>query len=262
MTILDTILTTKQSEVRTFQKETFPERTTPVRGKLSDRLDTSDTLEVIAEIKRASPSKGVIHPSLNAVELATRYEQSGAAAISVLTDSTYFQGSFEELKAVAEAVELPVLCKDFIIESVQIDKAYAHGASIVLLIVAALDDRTLHELFAYATDLGLEVLVEVHTPEELTRALTLGAKLIGVNNRNLKSFEVSLETTKEIAEHLPQDLGIHLISESGIATENHAQTASSYGAHGLLVGESLVRSKAVEDALPKLKVRRQRHDTH
>lgn len=262
MTILDTILITKQSEVIAFKNEAFPPRTIPVRGKLSERLHTSETLEVIAEIKRASPSKGVIHASLDAVELAKRYEQSGAAAISVLTDATYFQGSFEDLKAVAEAVELPVLCKDFIIESVQIDKAYTHGASIVLLIVAALDDHTLHELYSYATALSLEVLVEVHTPEELTRALTLGAELIGVNNRNLKTFDVSLDTTKRIAEHLPQDDGIYVISESGIATETHAQTVRSYGADGLLVGESLVRANSVEEALPRLKVRRKNHDTY
>ncbi|MFC4354949.1 indole-3-glycerol phosphate synthase TrpC [Chryseomicrobium palamuruense] len=262
MTILDTILTTKQQEVDTFRKETFPTRTIPLRTKLSDRLRSSDTLEVIAEIKRASPSKGVIHPSLDAVELAKRYEKSGAAAISVLTDTTYFKGSFDDLKAVAESVEVPVLCKEFIIDTVQIEKAYAHGASLILLIVAALEAQTLHKLFTFATDLGLEVLVEVHTPEELATALELGAELIGVNNRNLKTFEVSLETTQTIAELLPRDRGIYLISESGIVSAHDALQASSFGAHGLLVGESLVRSNSVEEALPKLKVRRHTDDAH
>ncbi|WP_342526514.1 indole-3-glycerol phosphate synthase TrpC [Chryseomicrobium sp. FSL W7-1435] len=262
MTILDTIIATKYKELEQLKKTIFPGRAIPLRRKLSDTLTQSNRLEVIAEIKRASPSKGLIHPNLDAVEQAKRYVTGGAAAISVLTDQEYFQGSFDDLKQVAEATELPVLCKDFMVDSLQIDAAYHHGASIILLIVAALEVETLHSLYTYATGLGLEVLVEVHDEEELEVALTLGAQLIGVNNRDLRTFEVSLDTTERLASMIPTSANIHLISESGIVTQQDAERLSACGAHGLLVGETLVRASSVEEALQALQVGRVVHDTH
>lgn len=262
MTILDTILETKQYEVQELQLTNLPKRTIGKRPRLSDSLRASDTLEVIAEIKRASPSKGLIHKDLDAVAQATRYVAGGAAAISVLTDSKYFQGSFTDLEQVAQAVQLPVLCKDFVIDRIQIDAAYSYGASIILLIVAALDKVRLRELYEYATSKGLEVLVEVHDEKELEIALQLGAELIGVNNRDLHTFTVSLETTERLAKRVAGLSHIHLISESGIESADDAERLSSSGAKGLLVGESLVRSSSVEEALQSLKVRRKIHDTH
>lgn len=262
MTILDTILETKQHEVRELQLTNLPLRTVGERPRLADSLRASDTLEVIAEIKRASPSKGLIHKDLDAVAQATRYVAGGAAAISVLTDSKYFQGSFTDLEQVAQAVPLPVLCKDFVIDRIQIDAAYSYGASIILLIVAALDKQDLQDLYRYATSKGLEVLVEVHDEDELETALQLGAELIGVNNRDLRTFTVSLETTERLAKRVSSLPDVHLISESGIESADDAERLSPCGAKGLLVGESLVRSSSVEDALQSLKVRRKVHDTH
>lgn len=262
MTILDTILATKYKEVEQLKTTTLPGRSIPLRKKLSVALTHSNHLEVIAEIKRASPSKGLIHPNLDAVSQASRYVAGGAAAISVLTDTEYFQGSFDDLQQVAKSTELPVLCKDFMVDPIQIDSAYSHGASIILLIVAALEVDTLQELYNYATNLGLEVLVEVHDEEELEIALGLGASLIGVNNRDLRTFEVSLGTTERLAKKIPTTANVHLISESGIVTTEDAERLSNCGAHGLLVGETLVRADSVEEALQALQVRRVVHDAH
>ena len=152
----------------------------------------AEHLHVIAEMKRASPSKGLIAEGADPVAQAIAYTEAGAACISVLTDATFFKGSFDDLAAVAEAVPTPLLCKDFMIHKVQIDRAKNAGASVILLIVAALTTEELAELYAYAMESGLEVLVEVHDEEELERALKIDAKLIGVNNRDLRTFEVDL----------------------------------------------------------------------
>ena len=173
-------------------------------------------MEVLSEIKRASPSKGIIADQANPVEQAKAYANAGAACISVLTDSTFFKGSFADLAAVAEVVEIPLLCKDFIIHEVQIDRAREAGASVILLIVAALDDATLQRLHGYATGQGLEVLVEVHDAKELDRALAVNAKLIGVNNRDLRTFDVDLARTEEMAKLFPFNENHVFISESGI----------------------------------------------
>ena len=262
MTILDTIIATKYKEVEQLKTIVLPERSIPLRQKLSNTLTHSNRLEVIAEIKRASPSKGLIHPNLDAVAQASRYVAGGAAAISVLTDIEYFQGSFEDLKQVANSTDLPVLCKDFMVDPIQIDAAYSHGASIILLIVAALEVDALHALYDYATRLGLEVLVEVHDEEELEIALNLGAQLIGVNNRDLRTFEVSLDTTERLARKIPVTANVHLISESGIVSQQDAERLSACGAHGLLVGETLVRADSVEEALQAFQVGRVVHDAY
>jgi indole-3-glycerol phosphate synthase len=256
MTILEKILQTKRLEVKQLLMEEciVSCETLPKRPSLFEFLRESHRLEVIAEMKRASPSKGMIAGNTNPVEQAKAYEQAGAACISVLTDSSFFKGSFEDLAAVAKAVNLPLLCKDFIIHEVQIDRAKKAGASIILLIVAALNDATLQRLHHYATGLGLEVLVEVHDAKELNRALAVNAKLIGANNRDLKTFHVDLARTEEIAMRFPFNENQVFISESGIMGAEDARRAAKAGASAVLVGESLMRSASVEDSLRSLQV--------
>lgn len=242
MNILDEIIAAKRKEIKQYKGiERAAANGFLEKSRLADRLRRGPG--VIAEIKRASPSKGDIRLDVDVAEQAKIYEQAGAAAISVLTDELYFKGSMADLEKVARLVSVPVLCKDFIVDNVQIDRAKNAGATIILLIVAALEQGELEELFAYAQAEGLEVLVEVHDREELGVAVELGAELIGVNNRNLKTFEVSLQQTAHIAEHFPVGSSSLLISESGILTEDDAAFAFSKGASGVLVGEALMRSE-------------------
>ncbi|TAA71880.1 indole-3-glycerol phosphate synthase TrpC [Planococcus salinarum] len=242
MNILDEIIAAKRREIQDYKSiEPASPNGFAEKSRLADRLRQGRG--VIAEIKRASPSKGDIRLDVDVAEQAKIYEQAGAAAISVLTDELYFKGSMADLEKVARLVSVPVLCKDFIVDSVQIDRAKNAGATIILLIVAALEQGELEELFAYAQAAGLEVLVEVHDRAELQIAVDLGAELIGVNNRNLKTFEVSLQQTAHIAKHFPEDSHSLLISESGIVSEGDASFAFSKGANGVLVGEALMRSQ-------------------
>jgi indole-3-glycerol phosphate synthase len=193
-TILDKIIDQKKKEVLILREEgqQFLGTNQPKRSFIQ-KLQTADEISIISEFKRASPSKGMINNIIDPSYQAGLYEEYGASAISVLTDETFFKGSFSDLKAVRSKVNLPILCKDFIIDKLQIDLAASFGADIILLIVAALDENRLVELFQYAKGLGLEVLVEVHNQEELERALKTGAKLIGVNNRDLKMFYFCLK---------------------------------------------------------------------
>lgn len=242
MNLLEKIVAAKREEIKSFTAvENLTAQEFPAKNSLAESLRKKKG--VLAEIKRASPSKGDIRLDVDVAGQAKIYEEAGAAAISVLTDHAFFKGSMEDLRKVAEIVTVPVLCKDFIIDEIQIDRAKEAGASIILLIVAALERKELERLFSHAQSKGLEVLVEVHGVEELEIALELGAELIGVNNRNLKTFEVSLERTAEIAEHFPSGSNSLLISESGIFSESEAQFAFSKGASGILVGEALMRSK-------------------
>lgn len=254
MTILSKIIEQKQLDLHQLLevKPNF-QTISKERPSLYHTLMTSPTLQVIAEMKRASPSKGDIATHINPVEQALEYEQAGAACVSVLTEQAFFKGSFEDLNAVANAVDIPVLCKDFIVHEIQIDYAKAAGASVILLIVAVLSDERLEALYTYANALQLEILVEVHDAAELNRALAIDAKIIGVNNRNLKTFEVQLSKTEEIARHLPAH-GIAFISESGIWTEDDAKFVANSGAKGVLVGESLMRSGDVKKALQSLQI--------
>ena len=254
MTILDKIIEQKKSELPGLlaNAPSFPS-VTKMRPSLYETLINTNTLQVISEMKRASPSKGDIATHIDPVEQATQYETAGAACISVLTEQAFFKGSFNDLNAVAQAVNIPVLCKDFIIHEVQIDYAKAAGASVILLIVAALTDEQLQTLFTYATNLELEVLVEVHDLDELQRAMNIGVKIIGVNNRNLKTFDVSLTNTREIAQHLSSS-SIAFISESGIWNAQDAAYVAEAGAKGVLVGESLMRSGDVHAALKTLQI--------
>ncbi|MBQ0138354.1 MAG: indole-3-glycerol phosphate synthase TrpC [Kurthia sp.] len=256
MTILEKILKEKENEVAYLMEKKPPKDLQLPIHSLYERLLHQQSLQVIAEIKRASPSKGEINGAVNPVEQAKQYEAAGAACISVLTDTPFFKGTFDDLRQVAAAVNIPVLCKDFIIHSIQIDYARAAGASVILLIVAALEKEKLHELYAYAKALKLDVLVEVHNQAEYKIAEALGAKIIGVNNRNLKTFEVDLQHTESIASQFSRTEGRVLISESGIKTVEDAQIVSSYGANAILVGETLMRATNVMETLPQLKVQK------
>ncbi|WP_155591752.1 indole-3-glycerol phosphate synthase TrpC [Lysinibacillus cavernae] len=259
MNILNKILQQKRIEVVALLEQPDPlaNFSEKPRPSLFESLHKAHTLQVIAEMKRASPSKGLIAGGADPIAQAQVYAQAGAAAISVLTDKEFFKGSFQDLAAVARTVEIPLLCKDFMIDRVQIRFAKAAGASIILLIVAALTDEALRDLYSYATGLGLEVLVEVHDREELQRALAVDAKLIGVNNRDLRSFEVSLQRTREIAEAFPFDEERVLISESGIWSQEDANQVAMMGASGVLVGEALMRSGDAGQALQHLQVRKE-----
>jgi indole-3-glycerol phosphate synthase len=199
-----------------------------------------DALGLIAEVKKASPSAGVIAEDFDPVAIAQQYEQAGAHAVSVLTDEQFFQGKLAYLTQVREAISLPVLRKDFMLHEAQIYEASVAGADAILLIVAALEQERLQALFQEAELCQLDVLVEVHTREELDRALDLGAKLIGINNRNLTSFTVDLHATEEISEDVPND--VVLVSESGIKTRGDTQRVFDCGCNAILVGESLMRT--------------------
>ncbi len=200
----------------------------------------SDALGLIAEVKKASPSAGIIAADFDPVAIASQYEAAGAHAISVLTDEQYFQGHLSYLTKVRGAVELPCLRKDFMLHEVQIFEAAVAGADAILLIVAALEQRELEALNKTAESCQLDVLVEVHTREELDRALDLGAKVIGINNRNLTTFEVDLATTEELSEEVPDD--VILVSESGLKTQADTVRVHAAGCQAILVGESLMRT--------------------
>lgn len=200
---------------------------------------------VIAEVKKASPSKGVIREDFEPVAIATSYESGGATCLSVLTDSEFFQGSFDYLAQVRQSVNLPLLCKEFIIYPYQIYQARIHGADAVLLIAAILSDKDLGYFTRIAKALGMTALVEVHTAEELDRVLTLeSVKVIGVNNRNLEDFSVSLDTTRELLTQAfsnPKSADIIFVSESGIHQPSDVAQVAQAGAQAILVGESLMR---------------------
>lgn len=199
----------------------------------------SGNIRLLAEVKKASPSKGLIRPDFDPVAIAKTYEASGASAISVLTDEKYFQGHADYLKAVRAAVSLPVLRKDFIVDPYQIYEARAWSADAILLIVAALSKDRLSEYMALAASLGMASLVEVHTDQELDTALDINAIIIGVNNRNLQTFETSLDTTIDLASRIPS--GKVIVSESGIFSRDDVEYLMSAGVDAILVGESLMR---------------------
>ena len=199
-----------------------------------------DSIKLIAEIKRASPSKGLLCPNLDAASLARTYSRSGAAAISVLTESDHFQGSFADLEAARMEVDLPLLCKDFFVDHYQIYEARDHGADAILLIAAILTQQELKVLLETTLSLGMVALVEVHNRHELTRILKLSPGIIGINNRNLADFSVDLETTLKLRPLIPED--VLVISESGIHTHDDVLRLQKAGVNAILVGEALVTS--------------------
>jgi len=208
--------------------------------RLRSALQTSG-INVIAEFKRRSPSKGMIREGANPIEIARAYQAGGAVAMSVLTEEDYFAGSLEDLRQVKATVDLPVLRKDFIVDEYQVYESAAAGADAILLIVAALDDELLSRLRRLAEDeLQMDALVEVHTSEEMRRAVACGAKLIGVNNRDLRTFEVSLETSLSLPREAPSDA--LLVSESGLNNAADVQRLYDAGYRGFLIGETLMRA--------------------
>ncbi|MBO9541838.1 indole-3-glycerol phosphate synthase TrpC [bacterium] len=241
MTILDEILASKAQEVASLVAGTPPVRRTAPRSFMA-HLRAHGPVALIAEIKRKSPSRPMIREAFEPAAMARAYEAGGAAALSVLTDAPYFGGSLSDMAAAREAVGLPVLRKDFLIDPRQVHEAYAAGADALLLIAAALTDDRLREMMAVCREVGLEFLLEVHTPDEMRRALALEAPLVGINNRDLKTFTVDLAVTRELAtlartaERVPM-----LVSESGIASPEDRSLLEAWGIEAMLVGESLLR---------------------
>ena len=233
MNVLSEIIAKKRERVREAKARARPHA---FRSALQ-----ADGINVIAEFKRRSPSKGMICEDANPVDVAIAYKAGGAVAMSVLTEEDYFAGSLDDLRGVKSAVDMPVLRKDFIVDEYQVYESAAAGADAILLIVAVLDDELLVRLRRLAEDeLGMDALVEVHTSDEMRRAARCGAKLIGVNNRDLRTFEVSLETSLSLAREAPSEA--LLISESGLNSAADLQRLYDAGYRGFLIGETLMRA--------------------
>lgn len=256
MSILQKILAEKEKEVEKLAGQTFDQPPAKQVPTFRELVQTSDSMNIISEIKRSSPSKGEIDMGVDPIKQAENYSKNGASAISVLTDQKFFNGSMDDLKAVREVVDIPILCKDFVIDPVQIDQAKSAGANIILLIVAALSDENLEKLYNYTLEQNLEALVEVHNEEEMKRALELDPKLLGINNRDLNTFNVSLETTKKLSSMVTNPDTI-IVSESGMKEKDDVILARNAGAKAILVGETLMESKHLKETFNELKVPRQ-----
>ncbi len=242
-TYLDRILAQTVETVAADKRKTSPEQMAANVRFAPQAIPTTfqrDSLAVIAEFKRASPSKGRFPVEVSPTDVTESYCAGGAAAISCLTDEPFFQGTLGDLREVVKAAagRVPVLRKDFTIDSYQIDQARANGASMVLLIAASLDDAQLKDFREHAESLGMQALVEVHDEEETERAVKSGASLIGINNRDLRSFNTDLATTERIAPQLPK--GTTIVGESGIFTVDDAERMVAAGCHAIVVGESLI----------------------
>jgi indole-3-glycerol phosphate synthase len=251
--ILDRIVEQKREEVARLLRHGFiaPEQEIPApRGFRQALLDFSG-VAVIAEIKKASPSKGIISHDFEPVGIARSYQQGGAQAISVLTDEHFFQGSLAYIPLVRQAVDLPVLRKDFIVHEIQIRQAKAFGADAILLIAAILDQPQLEDFSALARELALDVLVEVHDEGELEKSLAAGSTLIGINNRNLNDFSVELETTFRLKRLIPREIPV--VSESGISTREEMKKLGQNEVKAALIGESLMRQADRVAALRELR---------
>jgi len=216
---------------------------------LKRKLDSGNSA-VIAEIKKASPSKGVIRDDFDPVQIAKSYEKAGAACLSILTDEDFFQGHDDFLVAARAACRLPVIRKDFMMDAYQVYEARALGADCILLIVAALDDDTLKSLYHLSADLGMDTLVEVHDAEELQRAMALDLSFVGINNRNLRNFETRLSTTLDLLDSLPEDCFV--VTESGIHRREDVQIMRDHGVNAFLVGEAFMRAQDPGQLLAEL----------
>lgn len=206
-------------------------------------LKAASGIGLIAEVKKASPSAGLIREDFDPVEIATTYETAGAACISCLTDEPYFKGKLEYLTAIRNAVSIPVMRKDFILDRYQVTEARAAGADCILLIAECLDDCTMRDLYFYASELGMECLIEVYDPDNLDRVLKLEAPLIGINNRNLKTFVTDLKHSTDLATRIPDRA--YLVSESGIRERSDVEHLLQFGIRGILVGETLMRQEDI-----------------
>ncbi|MGD1043809.1 MAG: indole-3-glycerol phosphate synthase TrpC [Bacteroidota bacterium] len=252
MNILEEILEHKRQEIALLKKTVSLERLKDMPNfvrqchSLQRALDGKD-IAIIAEMKKASPSKNIIREDFNPLDIAREYVGGGASALSVLTDKKYFQGDIHFIEDIRSSVPIPILRKDFIIDSYQLAEAKAFGADAVLLIVATLKPERLRDLFKEAVALGLECLVEVHTLRELNIINFAPARIIGINNRNLSNFTVDISTTIRVASRIPKD--IIVVSESGITSRADIDQLKAHGIHAVLVGESLMRAKHPGDAL-------------
>jgi len=246
MNRLEEILVVKREEIerlraRAKELERQARARTDFRDFRAALQQSDDKLGVIAEVKKASPSAGVIAESFDPIEIAKDYERGGANAISVLTDTKFFQGKLQDLADVRRAVSVPLLRKDFILDEIQIAESAANGADAILLIVAALDQKELLDLLDAAATYRLDALVEVHTREELKRALDAGAKIVGINNRDLTTFDVDLAVTEQLCRDVPDE--IVLVGESGIKTPKDVARVKACGVDAVLVGEALMRGE-------------------
>ena len=255
--ILDKIVERKKEEVAFLRKhgialpDQYKERViTPPRGFRQALIDYQG-VAIIAEAKKASPSKGILSPDFNLEKIVHNYEKCGAQALSVLTDVDFFQGSLEYMLRAREQVALPVLRKDFIIDELQIGQSSLHGADAILLIVAILDDHQLSDYFAYARELQMDVLVEVHDENEMERALRSGCDLIGVNNRNLNDFSVDINTTFRLMKMMPDSMP--LVSESGLKGKEDIDRLLEHGVAAALIGESLMKAGTESSLLSELR---------
>jgi indole-3-glycerol phosphate synthase len=255
-TILEKIVATKRDEVEAARAKISAGE---LRSRLADAppvrdffapLAQSDSIQLIAEVKKASPSAGIIRDDFDPLGIAKIYEAHGAACISVLTDEHYFQGSLDYLRAVRAAVGIPVLRKDFVIDSYQLLEARVAGADAVLLIAECLDDCNLRKLYNEAIELGLVPLIELYEPANLSRVLETGTNLVGINNRNLHTFQVDLEHTLRLRREMPADCVV--VGESGIKTHADAKRLEAGGVKAMLVGESLMREKNIGSAVDAL----------
>ncbi|BAZ22887.1 indole-3-glycerol phosphate synthase [Kalymmatonema gypsitolerans NIES-4073] len=263
--ILEEIVWHKQQEVAVM-KEQLPfsdlqlqiSLAPAVRNFLNALRQNPIKPSIIAEVKKASPSKGVIRADFEPVKIASAYERGGASCISVLTDEKFFQGSFENLRLIRNSVGLPLLCKEFVIDPYQIYKARVNGADAVLLIAAILSDETLQDFLHIIDDLSMTALVEVHTLTELDRVLALSnVQLVGINNRNLEDFNLDLETTKHLLSERKEklrSLDITVVSESGLYTSSDLAFVAQAGAEAVLIGESLVKQADLEQAVKELRI--------
>jgi len=259
-TFLDKIVASKRHRIEeakrsvvdivALSREAFELSTKKKPNRLQAALRRTDRINIIAEFKRASPSKGIINDRIEPVDVAKMYANGGACAISVLTEEDHFLGSLNDLRRIRENVDLPILRKDFLIDDYQIVESAAAGADAVLLIVSLLSPESLLRLQKLTNDFGLDAVVEVHDLEELEIAVEADARIIGVNNRNLETFEVSLDTSRDLIEHAP--IGSTVISESGISSSEQIAELRRIGYSGFLIGESLMRSNDSESLLKEL----------
>ena len=250
--ILDTIVARKKEEVAVLKARglTVPDlEIPPPRGFIRALTDFAG-VAIIAEAKKASPSKGVIRPDFDPVAIARSYQSGGAQALSVLTDVDFFQGSLAFIPAVRAAVNLPVLRKDFIIDPLQIREARSYGADAILLIAAILETAQIQEYLGLAFELGMDALVEVHDEAEVEKAVAAGSRLIGVNNRDLRDFSMDLNTTFRLQKLIPAK--IPLVSESGIRDQHDIKRLAEHGVRAALVGETLMRAADPAEALRAL----------
>lgn len=253
--ILDTIVSQKKKEVALLKAHgvSRPEMDVdPPRGFMQ-ALTQSSEIAVIAEVKKGSPSKGIISPDFNPTAIASSYEKGGADAVSVLTDEKFFYGSLDYIPLVRQEIQLPVIRKDFIIHELQIEEAGNYGADAILLIAAILDQNQIRDYLQMSTELGMDALVEVHDEKELEKSLIAGSRLIGINNRDLRDFTVDLKTTIRLRREIPDSIPV--VSESGIKSREDMKMLEDESIAAALIGETFMRSGDREAALREIRGR-------